>query len=256
MTQVVLVHGGGHGSWCWEPMLAHLRTDVVAVDLPPVIVRSAPGRLAQPPELFDLTVVDFATAVLDAADERGIDRFVLVGHSLGGLTIAAVAQRAPGRVAHLVFVSAAVPPEGGCVLDTLPDELRAMAKEALDRAINERSLGGGAVLPEPMLRDMFCNDMDEVQTRFVLDRFGNEVVGVIGERVSRAGIPPDLPKTFVKLSRDQSLPPPLQDRLIGNLEASPGGRVDVVELNAGHDVMISRPELLAGALNRIAALPT
>jgi pimeloyl-ACP methyl ester carboxylesterase len=229
-------------------MLRHLTGEVLAVDLPPVEVRTIAGRFAQPPELFDITVADWATAVLDAADSRGFDRFVLAGHSLGGLTIAAVAQRAPERVAHLVFVSAAAPPEGACVLDTLPDELAAIAREALDRALHDRSIGAGSVLPEPMLRDMFCNDMDDAQARFVLDHFGNEVVCVIGERVSRAGIPPELPKTFVKLLRDQSLPPALQDQLVANLEASPGGTVDVVEIDAGHDVMISRPEALAGVI--------
>jgi hypothetical protein len=33
------------------------------------------------------------------------------------------------------------------------------------------------VLPEPMLRDMFCNDMDDAQARFVLDHFGTRSSG-------------------------------------------------------------------------------
>jgi hypothetical protein len=80
---------------------------------------------------------------------------------------------------------------------------------------------------------------------------------VLADPVSRAGVPPDLPKTYVKLLRDQSLPPDQQDLLIGNLRDSPGGAVDVVEIDAGHDVMISRPDALATVLNRIgAAAPT
>jgi len=71
--------------------------------------------------------------------------------------------------------------------------------------------------------------------------------------VSRAGIPDELPKTFVKLLRDQSLPPDHQDVLVQNLRDSPGGVVDVVTIDAGHDVMISRPKELADVLNGIAA---
>src|SRR3954463_853280 len=41
---LVLVHGGGHGSWCWEPLLPYLMTDVLAVDLPPVEVRRVETR--------------------------------------------------------------------------------------------------------------------------------------------------------------------------------------------------------------------
>ena len=30
----VLIHGGAHGAWCWEPLLPHLSGEVLAVDLP------------------------------------------------------------------------------------------------------------------------------------------------------------------------------------------------------------------------------
>jgi len=100
---------------------------------------------------------------------------------------------------------------------------------------------------------MFCNDMDEEQTRFVLDRTGTEAAAILAEPVSRAGIPAELPKTFVKLLRDQSLAPDHQDVLVQNLRDSPGGEVDVVTIDAGHDVMISRPKELADVLNGIAA---
>jgi pimeloyl-ACP methyl ester carboxylesterase len=206
--------------------------------------------------LFDLTVADFADAVLAAIDERGWPRVVLAGHSLGGLTIAEVARRAPGRVAHLVFVSAAAPPEGGAVVDTLPPEIGDMARDAIAHALAQRSTGGAAGLPEEMQRTMFCNDLDEAQTRFVLDHCGTEVLGVVGENVSRAGIPPELPKTFVKLGRDRSLPPGNQDQLVANLRASPGGPVDVVEIDAGHMVMISRPDALAAVLEPLRSAPT
>ncbi len=251
---LVLVHGGGHGAWCWEPLLSLLSTpDVLAVDLPPVEVRAQATRFTESPALFEVTIDDFATATLEAADARGFDRFVLVGHSLAGLTLAAVGARAPERVARLVFVSATVPPEGGCVFDALPPELRDLSRQAFDRSMAARAFDVGRALPEPMLREMFCNDMDEAQTQFVLEHVGNEVIGVLGEAVSRKGIPPELPKTYVKLLRDQSLPPPLQDELIANLRESPGGALDVIELDTGHDVMISNPGALAPVLDRLAA---
>jgi pimeloyl-ACP methyl ester carboxylesterase len=253
---LVLVHGGGCGSWCWEPLLPYLSGAVLAVDLPPVEVRRVATRFTAPDALYDLTVADFADATLAAIDERGWSRVVLAGHSLGGLTIAEVARRAPERVAHLVFVSAAVPPEGGAVVDTLPPEIGAMARDAIAHAMTERSIGGAAGLPEEMQRTMFCNDLDEVQARFVVDHCGTEVLGVVGEQVSRAGIPPELPKTFVKLGRDQSLPPDNQDQLIENLRGSPGGPVEVVEIDAGHMVMISRPDALAAVLEPLRAATT
>lgn len=248
---LVLVHGGGHGAWCWQPMLPYLDGDVLCVDLPPAEIRQPATRDARPDSLFTLTVDDWAGALLAELDAHGIDRAVLAGHSLGGLTISAVAARAPERVAHLVYVAAAVPPEGGTVLDTLPAEIAAMSREATAHARRDRVIGDG--LPPELIRAMFCSDLDDEQTQFVLDHAGTEVLGVIDEPVSRAAIPPSLPKTYVKTTRDATLPPANQDQLIANLAASPGGVLDVVEIDSGHDVMIGRPAALAAILGRIRA---
>ncbi|HEV2309479.1 MAG TPA: alpha/beta fold hydrolase [Acidimicrobiia bacterium] len=247
---IVLVHGGAHGAWCWAPLRQHLSRPVLAVDLPPTAIRGVPD-VAPPPETATLGVHDFADAVLRDADDAGFDRFVLVGHSLGGLTIAEVASRAPERVARLVFVSCIAPPEGQSCIDALPPDLRELAGEAV--AAQVRSGTAVARLEEATIRRMFCNDMDEAQTRFVLDHCGSEVPSLLAERVTRRAIPSTLPKTYVRLLRDQSLTPDVQDEQIAALRSSPGGTVDVVELDTGHDVMISAPAHLAGVLNDLAA---
>ena len=234
---IVLVHGGGHGAWCWEPTVAELTAEALAVDLPPVSIRGGAGRLVEVPEGETLTLADWAAAVLDAATAAGWDRFVLAGHSLGGATIAEVARRAPDRVAHLVYVSAVVPEEGGSVLAMLPAELL------------ERTAGG---LTEEVVREMFCTGMDEDQTRFVLDNVGTEVVGVLTEAVSRTGTPPTTPVTFVRLARDNALPPATQDACIARLRHE-FDDVGVVDLDSGHNVMISAPAALAAVLDELAS---
>jgi pimeloyl-ACP methyl ester carboxylesterase len=248
---LVLVHGGAHGAWCWEPTVPHLDGPVLAIDLPPKSVRSGDGRREQLPELLTLTIDDFAASTIADIDAAGFDRFVLVGHSMGGLTISEVAARVPERVARLVYVSCIVPPEGGSAIDALPEELHEMTSNAIEEA---RRGGTNPIgdFDEGTARFMFCNDMADEQQRFVLDRIGTEVVGILAEDVSRKGIPSALPKTYVKLLQDQSLAPPDQDRLIANLRESPGGDVDVIELDSGHDAMVSHPQELAAVLNALA----
>jgi len=233
---LVFVHGGAHGAWCWEPTLAHLTGPAIAVDLPPTEVRGGPARHELAPGIDDIHVGDWADAVLAATDAAGFDRFVLVGHSLGGITLCETARRAPARVAHLVFVSAVVPPEGRNVVDAMPPE------------ILERVAGG----MEAAFIDMFCSDLDAEQTRFVLDHVGGEVMNVMVDPVTRAGMPAEIPKTYVRLGRDHALPPAAQDASIAALEAVPGGAVSVVEIDSGHSVMISRPAELAGIVTDIS----
>lgn len=253
---VVLVHGGGHGAWCWTRVVASLAHPALAVDLPPKAVRGGPNRWANLPELRTLTVGDFATSVLADADASGYERFVLVGHSLAGLTIPEVARRAPERVAHLVFVSCAVPPEGCSVLDTLDGEVAQLSRQNLAAA--RASTGAGATsapsFSDDMLRHMFGTDLDDEAMQLVLDNFGNEVIGVIDEPVSRAGLPAEIPKTWVRLLRDAALSVAKQDSFVANLEAVPGGRVEVIDLDTGHDAMLSRPAELAAIIDRIASV--
>jgi pimeloyl-ACP methyl ester carboxylesterase len=245
----VLVHGGAHGAWCWDPTVRLLDGAALAVDLPPKSIRgvAAPDRV--PAELAATTLDDWASSAIADVDAAGIDRFVLVGHSMGGVTVCEVAARVPRRVAHVVFVSCMVPPEGGRVVDGVPSHSRVVAAQLLEETRSFPSVR----MDDATLVEMFCNDMSEEQTRLVLEHTGLEVGRVFGETVSRHAMPAGIPKTYVRLSKDQALSPGDQEEAIARLRECPGGDVDVIDLDTGHDVMISAPEQLAAVLGPIAA---
>lgn len=242
-TPVVLVHGGGHGSWCWERILPLLGSEALAIDLPPKSIRGVPGPAVASPDIAAVTLDDFADSAMADIDERGFDRFVLVGHSVGGLTIAEIARRHPDRVHSLIFVSCIVPREGESMIDDLAEQYRTSAREAVANGTSPV-----AQFDEAMVRDGFCNDMDEAATQFELAHFGTDTATPLGTVVTRKGIPADLRKTWVKLLQDRMLVPEEQDKMIRHLLASPGGAVDVVEIDAGHNVMISKPGELAAVI--------
>jgi pimeloyl-ACP methyl ester carboxylesterase len=96
-SPVLLVHGFASSLYTWKDVLPGLARDhdVVALDLPGF------GWSEQPP---DLSFADFPAAVLGLMDALGLDRAALVGNSLGGAAVAAVAARDPTRVSALVLV--------------------------------------------------------------------------------------------------------------------------------------------------------
>jgi len=86
-----LVHGAWHGPWCWELVTPELEAhghQVIAPDLPG--------------DDLDATFETYADVVVDAL--AGVEEPILVGHSLGGMTIPLAARRLPH--ARLVFVCA------------------------------------------------------------------------------------------------------------------------------------------------------
>jgi len=243
---VVLVHGGGHGSWCWQDVVPLIDGPVIAVDLPPKEIRGVPGPAAPLPE-GKVMIADMVESIIADADAAGFDRFVLVGHSFAGLSIAGTANAHPDRVAQLVFVSCIVPAEGESVIPSLDPAAQDMVRDAVAAGTSPV-----ATFDEATVRHVFCNDFTEEQTAFELAHFGTDTPHPLGEVVSRRGIPPELPKTWVRLGRDQMIEPARQDLMIEHLRASPGGVLDVVELDAGHNVMISQPQALADIINKRA----
>ena len=83
----VLVHGGGLGKDCWNPMLPFLDGDVLAIDLP--------GRGDRPADLSKVGIADFVDAVVDDLESRDLHDVVLIGHSLAGITIPQVRRTSP-----------------------------------------------------------------------------------------------------------------------------------------------------------------
>jgi pimeloyl-ACP methyl ester carboxylesterase len=232
----VLVHGGGFAGSCWDELLPLLDGESIAVDLP--------GRGRTPGDLATLTVADFVASVADEIVARDLTDVTLVGHSMAGLTLPGVAERVPDRLRRLVFVSCSVPAHGETVLQILGGFSPAgheMAERVGDDAIES---GGG--LPPDIARVIFCNDMDETQTISTLERIVPEAMGVMTEPADLTGLGHPIPRTFVRLTGDAIVSPETQDRMIKNL-----GNADVVNLDAGHMAMISRPQALADVLNAL-----
>lgn len=117
---VILQPGLGYASWCWQPLVEHLRGyRTLAVD-----TRGA-GRSDKPegPYSIDMFADDIA-AVLDALD---LPRAHVVGHSMGGFVAQRFAARHPNR-AHSITVVASHPGQPGAL--PLPDETMALWEEA------------------------------------------------------------------------------------------------------------------------------
>jgi pimeloyl-ACP methyl ester carboxylesterase len=224
MPTFVLVHGAFHGAWCWGPLMPLLDFPALAIDLP--------GRGRRPGDLGTLTAEDFARAALADIDRCGPAPIVLVGHSLGGLTVPRIAAAIPDRIAHLVFISTISPPPGKSALDVLNNA------DAF-----EKSLEKG--LPDSVAKKLLCNDLDDAHTAFVLAHLTKEAPRVASAPVP--ALPDTIPRTFVSLTQDNCVPMGLQKRYIENLQP-----VTVETLDCGHSAMISQPETIADLLNQIA----
>ena len=120
MAAFVLVHGAFHGGWYWRDVFAHLRAAGHEVFAPTLTGLGERRHLASPAVDLSTHVQDVAN-LLEWEDLQGV---VLVGHSYGGMVITGVADRLAERLAALIYLDAAVPEDGQCVLDLQAPERR------------------------------------------------------------------------------------------------------------------------------------
>lgn len=226
----VLIHGAGYGAGCWDRLVPHLTGDVVAVDLP-----GRGGRADVP--LREVTLDRCAEAVCDDVVGAGLEDVILVGHSLAGVTVPRVVELIPERVRHIVLVSAVVPPHGERVLDSIDPEVRVGVEAAI--------AGGVYAQPRDANRAMLCNDLDDEQSEWALDGVVDDAAALIAESVDLSGYGRGIPITYVRLDRDATVPPDLQEQFQARVGAS------AAHIDAGHMVMIGQPARLAEVLNRL-----
>jgi pimeloyl-ACP methyl ester carboxylesterase len=103
LRRVVLVHGAGHGAWCWEALVPRLTgrgLRVDTLDLPGLGDDPTPPR-----EVTFQSYVDAITRVIEA----GPGRVLLLGHSMGGWPISAVGEAIPERIGKLVYIASMLP---------------------------------------------------------------------------------------------------------------------------------------------------
>ena len=108
MATYVLVHGGGHGGWCYQPVAQRIRAKGHDVYTPTLTGLGEREHLLGPQVDLEMHVTD-VVKVLRFEDLRDV---ILVGHSYGGMVITGAADRAAERVGHLVYLDAAWPKNG------------------------------------------------------------------------------------------------------------------------------------------------
>lgn len=124
---VLFVHSFAGSAAHWARQLRHARTRrrAIAMDL------RGHGR-SEAPASSEYEIASFASDIGAVADALGLERFVLVGHSLGGAAAIRYAAGHSDRVAGLVMVGAPgkIPPQQSqAILDAMEDDYEGVTGE-------------------------------------------------------------------------------------------------------------------------------
>lgn len=238
MKTYVLVHGGGHGGWCYQPVARILRSKGHEVYAPSLTGLGDREHLLSPAVDLDVHITDIVK-LLEFEDLRDV---ILVGHSYGGMVITGIADRATDRVGHIVFLDAATPKNGQSLVDVAGPFI-------LAARTNSRIVDGVELVLFPGTDPMnFYGVTDPEQIAWMKPKltphpwqcFEQKLV-LHNEAAMRK-----IPQTHIVCTAT------LATRDVPALKASSDGRV--WDIDTGHDLMITEPDAVAELLLRVASL--
>lgn len=275
----MFVHGANSNSFSWAPLqreLALLGHRTLAVDLPGHGFEAAFSASYQAPQdLRALAAAPSTLAGVTLADNvehvMGIVRrvaehgpVILVGLSLGGLTLGGVGAAIPDLIARLVYISACC-----CVDLTLAEYM-----QSPEYAMSKLHQTGAAVLGNPAelgvirlnwrtadpallaaLKVALLAEVTDQEFLAFLNTLEPDESLAVG--ASDARVEADdwgrIPRTYIRLTGDQALPIALQDRLIKDADAlTPDNPFDVHSIDSSHVGFLIRPTKAATILADLA----
>lgn len=239
MANVLLIHGSGHGAWCWRdvlPLLAAAGHQARAIDLP--------GHGIDPTPRGQVSLDDYARAVLAALPSDG--QSVVVGHSMAGYPISRAADLAPERFAKLVYLCAYVPAPG----KSLADMRRAWPEQPLLPAIRTASDGLTFSFDPQMVEACFYHDCPAGTLAYAQDRLTPQPVAPQATPLTLGAGYASVARHYIRCLDDRAIPPDYQARMAEGF--APG---HVTSLPTSHSPFFAAPQALADRIDTIARLP-
>ncbi|MAZ03715.1 MAG: hypothetical protein CMN56_11315 [Sneathiella sp.] len=275
----VFIHGAWHNSETWRELKPYLEGAghvFHAVDLP-----GAGSNAAQPkslmrrpfdPEAFrtepspnaDITQrmrTDAVIAAVRAMNSETGGKAILVGHSLGGLTVSQVAEEIPEEIGAAVYLTAMLLVNGMSARamskhvsmdeEMIPSVICASPRMVGALRLNTRSEDADY---RALMQECFYGDVDvETFDRVTASLHCDEPAQVTGEpsTITRESFG-RVPRHFIECLHDRAIPIDGQRHMIASVDAEMGSKTIVHSLATSHSPFVSSPDKLSEILIAIS----
>ncbi|CAN7534002.1 alpha/beta fold hydrolase [Ensifer sp. 1H6] len=276
----VLIHGGWHDRSTWDkvtPILEANGFSALTLDLPGAGVNAiAPPSLGlrpfdpiafatEPSPSAGITQLERTEAVVELVKEAaalGGGKVILVGHSAGGMTISAVAERVPDQLLAVVYIAGFMVPNGMPLLAMLQHETMSSALSPGLFVGDPVGIGATRINPRStdvayrsLLRASFYGDVPEVefaQAALHLHYDESNAGAVAPSAITPEGFG-TVPRHYIRTTQDRAVPLAGQDHMIATVDVAIGGKTTTHTLETSHSPFLSQPAKLSKILIEISA---
>jgi len=224
----VLVHGAWQAPYVWDAV----KTDLIEKNNK-VIVVELPGHGSDTTPTYTLSIDAYRDKVIEAISAVN-EKVILVGHSMSGMVVTAVAEKIPSKISKLVYIGAFLPANGQALVELSASDRDSKLGPLLTESVDRLTLDVKA----DSLTYLFINDGSAAVKQQVIDHyraepaipFTNKVI-LTNEHFGSVN------KVYIKTLQDVVISPGLQDRMIAS-----AGIKTVYSLNTSHSPFLSQPK--------------
>ena len=238
MATFILIHGAWHGAWCWErvvPLLEAGGHEVFAPDLP------AMGEDGTDPR--NVTLADNVTRIGEEL-EKASGPAILVGHSLGGISITQAGEVFAEKISRLVYLTAFLPMNGESRLDIAMPETGLHQPTYIQLSEDRKT----TTVADEVIAPNYYHDCDAKTVAWAKARLKPQPL-VIGQTPVQTT--PDrwgaLPRAYIVCADDRSIPIAFQEYMCRRAACDP-----VITMQTSHSPFLSAPDELAAHLDSLA----
>ncbi|ENN88065.1 Putative esterase [Rhizobium freirei PRF 81] len=262
----VLVHGGWHNRSVWNritPILEASGFAALTLDLPGAGVNAiAPISLNRRPfdaaafatersPVADVTQEERTQAVVALVEEaasRTDGRVILVGHSAGGMTISAVAERVPGLLIAVVYLAGFLVPNGMPLLAMLQHETMSSALSPQlfigdPIAIGATRIHAGSTdrAYRSLLKASFYADVPENEFAYAASQLhcDESNAGALAPSQITPARFGTVRRHYIRCTQDRAVPLAGQDHMIAAVDDTIGGKTMTHTLESSHSPFLS-----------------
>ena len=233
----VLVHGAWQGPYVWATVKTKLESKGQKV-----IVVELPGHGVDTTAPVTLSINIYRDKVI-AAINNTTGKVILVGHSMGGVVVSAVAEKIPERIKKLVYVGAFLPANGQSLLDLAFQDKQSLLGASLLPSADQLTLD----IIQKNIVSIFCQDASDEIKILAVSKFRVEpAIPFTNKAVLTDANFGKVDKYYISTLQDHAIGINLQNQMITSAHIS-----KVYSINTGHYPFLSKPDDLVNIFTDI-----
>ena len=240
MATFILIHGAFHGGWCWEkvkPILEQNGNTVVAPDLP--------SHGADRTSIADVTLALYSERICEVLEQQS-EKVILVGHSLGGLSITQAAEERPDDIGLLVYLTAFLLKNGESRLSVREREPSGSLLPPYMEMFPE---DGYVTVKEEGLKPAFYHDCSDEDIAWAKSKIGKQALKPMGAPLVTSDHKfGGVRRVYIECLQDRALVPEFQKQMYTDLPCE-----QVLSMDTSHSPFMSAPKELT---NHLMSLPS